>query len=218
MKVTKRTILGKKLKSLRKRGLLPAVIYDKDTNISVQIPMDEFIKTFNELGNTGLLKIEIDSQKFNVLIDHVQIHPATRQPIHATLREVNLKEEINATVPINIINAEESKGVKDDGGIVVENISEVEIIALPTDIPRELEVDVLTLGIGEGIKLEDIKLPKGVRFATEDENFLSQIVVTVTHKAAEEVIEPVATEIVVAEGTKEKNKDEAETPSEEEKK
>ena len=207
MKVLPRTTSGKKLKSIRKRGLLPAVIYDKDTNISVQIPVSDFLKNFAEKGHTGLLKVTLDKNDYNVLIDHVQMNPVSRLPIHATLREVNLKEEINAEVPVKYINEELCLGVKEDNGIVVANISEIEILALPTDIPSVLEVDIAELRLGDSIKVEDIKLPKGVKFATEDENILSQVAVTVTHKTVEEI--PTGpTETVVAEGTKEKKVEE----------
>lgn len=210
MKVTTRTILGKKLKSLRKNGLLPAVIYDKDTNINVQIPVSEFQKVYAEKGHTGLVKAELGKESHNILIDHVQINPVTRLPIHATLREVNLKEEINAEVPLHFINDEECKGVKEDGGIIVESINEVEILALPTDIPQYLEIDLTDLRLGDSVKLEDIKLPKGVKFATDDENLLSQVVVSVTHKVVEEIPEG-PTETVVAEGTKEKKEESTES-------
>ncbi|MEI7603587.1 MAG: 50S ribosomal protein L25 [bacterium] len=207
MKVKKRDILGKKNKNLRLNGMIPAVIYDKDTNISVQIPIDEFLKNYHEKGHTGIVKVELDEKIYNVLIDHVQLDPATRKPIHTTLREVNLKEEINAVVPIEYINQETSKGVKEDGGIIVTNVDEVEIIALPTHIPQQIIVDIEELKVGEGIKLEDIKLPEGVKFATDDENLLSQIIVTITHKKVEEEKPAEAAEFTPAESTKEKKED-----------
>jgi len=221
MKVTKRTVFGKKLKASRKLGMMPAVIYDKDTNISVEMPLTDFEKMYLEKGHTGVVKVEVEGKEHNILIDHVHNHPVTRLPIHATLREVNLKEEINAVVPLHIINEELCMGVKDDGGILVQNISEVEVLALPNDIPSHIDVDVENLRLeGEGIKLEDLKLPAKVKFATEDENLLSQVVVLITQKAAEEPEPEVNAEpeaFVPAEATKEKKKDEGETESAEEK-
>jgi large subunit ribosomal protein L25 len=207
MTVTKRELFGKKNKSLRKADLIPAVIYGKEVNVSVQVPSKEFHKVYAEKGHTGVSKIELDNSTYNVLIDRIQINPVSRQPIHVTLRNVNMKEEINAVVPIEYINTEIAKGVKDEGGIFVSNLSEVEVLALPANIPQHLEVDVKDLNIGDVIKLEDLKLPEGVKFATQDENLLSQVIANVTYKE-EEVIPETAPELVVAEGMKEKKPEE----------
>lgn len=208
MKVSARNTFGKKTKNLRLSGLLPAVIYGHEVNLSVQIPLTDFLKTYTEKGHTGISKITMDENVYNVLIDQIQINPVSRSPIHVTFRNVDMKEEINATVPISYINTEEAIGVKDEDGIVVENLSEVEVLALPANIPSILEVNVANLHLGDAIKLEDIKLPEGVRFATQDENLLSQVIVTITHKAQEEVVPEVAEEFVVAEATKEKKTEE----------
>ena len=203
MKVTKRTIVGKKTKQLKRRGLIPAVIYGKDINLSIEMSLTEFEKLYNENGHTSITKLEIGTDNFSVLIDHIQINPVSRLPIHATFRHINLKEEINATVPIEYLNQDICKGVKEDGGVIVANINEVEVISLPAKLPHHIDVDMTNIGLGDVIKLEDIKLPEGVRYSSQDENVLSQVAVTVTHKAAEEVaVEP--TEFIPAESTKEK--------------
>ena len=218
MKVTKRTIFGKKLKKLRRHDILPAVLYGNEVNISVEVPRSEFEKLFSTSGHTTITKIELDNTTYSVLIDTVQIDPVSRKPIHATLRNINLKEEINAVVPIEYLNSEICKGVKEDGGIVVENINEIEIISLPSNLPSKLEVDIMHLSLGDVIKIEDIKLPTGVRFATLDENVLSQVAVTITHKAAEEIAPEQSSEFVAAESTKEKKVDETQVVAKDTKK
>ena len=208
MKVTKRKIFGKKLKKLRNKNILPAVLYGNDVNISIEVPLAEFEKLYSTAGHTTLTKISVEDITYSILIDNVQINPVTRHAIHATFRNINLKEEINAIVPIEYINSEMCKGIKEDGGVAVENINEIEVISLPSALPSKLEVDIINLGLGDAIKLEDIKLPIGVRFATQDENILSQVAVTITHKAAEEIAPEASTEFVAAEATKEKKPEE----------
>lgn len=213
MIVLKRTTVGKKNKDLRKKGLVPGVIYGLDTNFLVQIPLENLQKNLQESGHTGVIRTEFDGKKYNLMIDEIQINPVKRIPTHVTFRNVDLKEEIEATLPVEYENTDDCKGVKEDGGIIITNISEIEIKSLPGKIPSHLSIDVKDLRLGDVIKVEDFKLPEGVKFATEDENVLGQVAVTVTHKQAEETEEiPAATETVPVTGSKEKKE---ETTSEE---
>src|SRR3989344_7671467 len=141
LKFDKRTITGKKVKKLRREGILPANIYGKEfKSTSVQVPVKDFLKVFSEVHETGLVDLAYDSQTLPVLIHNVQIDPRTQTPLHADFFKVNLKEKITARVPIVAIG--EAKAVTDKVGLLEQPVSELEIEALPTDLPEKIEVNV----------------------------------------------------------------------------
>ena len=84
LKVEKRAVVGKRVKKLRREGILPANIYGKEfKSTSVQVPVKDFLKVFSEVHETGLVDLAYDSQTLPVLIHNVQIDPRTQTPVHA---------------------------------------------------------------------------------------------------------------------------------------
>src|SRR5687768_15624386 len=97
LKVAKREVVGKKVKNLRKEGLIPGTIYGKDVkSLSIQVPLKEFEGVYKEAGETGLVDITLDGQAGKpVLIKHVQLDPKLSTPIHVDFHQVNLSEKIH---------------------------------------------------------------------------------------------------------------------------
>lgn len=194
LKVDKRTVFGKKVKALRKEGILPGSIYGKGIkSLSVQVPVKEFEKTYKEVGETGLVEISLDSDPSTgsgqgksrpVLIKNVQLDPRTMVAIHADFYQVNLAEKIKASVPVEPIG--EPKAVLDKIGLLEVPMSEVEVEALPTDLPEKLEVDVANLSvIGDQITVGDVKTPSGVTILTDAGQILFKIGELVSKEAEE---------------------------------
>src|SRR5258708_31881480 len=99
--VEKRNIVGKKLKKLRKEGILPANVYGKDiASEAVQLPFKEFEKVYDEAGETGVVYLELEGSKPPVLIHNVAKHHITHVPLHADFYQVNLKEKIKSMIPL----------------------------------------------------------------------------------------------------------------------
>ena len=99
LKAKIRKDLGKKVKVLRKHGILPAVLYGpKIKNFSIEIDFKEFENIYKEAGESSLISLEIDSDKFPVLIHDVKKDPLTGKPIHADFYQPILTEEVEATV------------------------------------------------------------------------------------------------------------------------
>src|SRR6202011_170019 len=124
LKVDKREIVGKKVKKLRKQGILPGNIYGKDiTSLSVQVPIKEFEHVYKQTGETGLVDLEIDGKKRPVLIHNVQLDYMTQDPIHADFYQVSLKEKIKTMIPVTLTG--EPTAVTDKLGLLLQTLHEI---------------------------------------------------------------------------------------------
>ena len=142
----KREILGKKTKILREDKLLPAVIFGKGLeSLSITVGYNDFIKTFKKVGETSVFDIVVDNNKHPVLVKDVQLHHITSEPIHVGFYEVDLKEKINANIPVEIINEEENALVKSGDALILLLLNEIEVAALPTDLPENFTIDAIKL-------------------------------------------------------------------------
>lgn len=163
LKAQKRDILGKKVKSLRKEGLLPAVLYGgKVASLPIVVPYRDFEKVYRETGESTLFKLDVDGSSHTVLIYRVAQDPLRDVPIHADFYAVRMDKEIRTKVPVKIVG--ESPAVKNEGGILVTVLRELEIEALPQNLPHEIEIDISGLAALEGrIYIKDVVLPAGVK-------------------------------------------------------
>ena len=141
-----RIIVGKKVKALRADGKLPAHVFGKGIDSeAVTVPTKDFIVTFRKAGETGLIDLKIGTKKVRpVLIRDVQYGPVTGEPIHIDFYQVNLSEKVKVSVPIVQIG-EAPESVHLGETIVLQTLNEVEVEALPTDLPEKLEVDITSL-------------------------------------------------------------------------
>ncbi|HVZ11403.1 MAG TPA: 50S ribosomal protein L25, partial [Patescibacteria group bacterium] len=162
LKVEKRIVLGKKVKNLRKEGLLPANVYGRDMkSASVQVAYKDFMDVYNVAHETGLVDLTVGSDVLPVLIHNVQFDPRSQHPVHADFFKVNLKEKISAKIPVVAVG--EPKAVLDKAGLLEQPVLEVEVEALPTDLPENIEVNVEALAaVDEQILVSDLKVPAGV--------------------------------------------------------
>lgn len=175
LEAEKRTILGKQVKKLRREGLLPANIYGKElASVAVQVKYSDFEVVFKEVGETGLVEIVLEGEKRPVLIKNLQMNYQTRTPLHADFYQVNLKEKVKSMIPVVIVG--EPKAVTEKLGVLLNPLSEVEVEALPAELPDNIEVDVTNLAnLDEQITIGDLKAPAGVTILTEAEQVVARI-------------------------------------------
>jgi large subunit ribosomal protein L25 len=187
LKVEKRSIVGKKVRNLRKEGILPANIYGRDfKSSSVQVPVKDFLKVFNEVHETGLIDLVYDSQTLPVLIHNVQLDPRAQTPLHADFFKVNLKEKITARIPVIAVG--EAKAVAGKAGLLEQPVSELEVEALPTDLPENIEVNVENLAkVDDQIMVSDIKAPYGVAILNDHSQVVFKIGELVTKEMEEQI-------------------------------
>jgi large subunit ribosomal protein L25 len=194
LKAEIRTVTGKKVKTLRKQGILPATIYGHEMEpVSVQVVDKEMEMIFAHTGESGLVDLLIGEKSYPILFRNPQYHPVEGNLIHIDCYKVNLKEKIVTTVPIEFVG--ESFAVK-EGKVLVEVTNEVEVEALPTDLPEKIEVDLSKLeNIDSVITIADLIVD---RSKVEIKNAADQVVVKVEEPKVEE--EPVVEAAEVAPG------------------
>ncbi len=198
LEASKRKTLGRKVKKLRREGILPANLYGKKIKSqSLQISLKDFQKIYQETGETGLLDLKIDSETRPVLIHNVQLHPVSGEPLHADFRQVSLTEKTVATVPIEISG--ESPAIEQGIGVLIQPISEIEVEALPQDLPEHLLVDISKLAqVDDQVAVSDIQID---RKKIEIKADLGAIVAKIGRLEKEEVAPPPPVEEAVpAEG------------------
>lgn len=200
--------LGKKVKNLRKKGILPGVLYGpKIESFSLEIDLKEFEKVYQAAGESSLIQLEIGQKKFLVLIYAVEIDALSQKPIHVDFYQPKLDEEITATIPL--IFEGESQAVKDLGGTLVRNIHEVEVKALPQNLPHEIKVNIEKLKTFEdNILIKDLVLPKEVKTLKEAEETVA--LVTPPEKIEEELEKPVEEKVEEVKIVEEKKEEEEE--------
>lgn len=193
LKVEKRTILGKKIKKLRKEGILPANVYGKDIKSeAVQVPLRDFEKIYKEVGATGLVDIELGDKSIPVLIHSLQTD-YRRTPLHADFFKVNLKEKIKTMVPLSFIG--EAKAVTDKLGMVLEIMHEIEVEALPDELPEKIEVNIEPLAaVNDQLTVADLKAPEGVEITTDPAQPIAKVGELIVEEPEEEVTTEEGTE------------------------
>lgn len=189
---TKREVLGKQVKKLRKEGFVPANIYGKDFNsAAITLTLTDFTRVYNEAGETGVVYVSIEGGDKDIptLIKSVQKHPVNDFILHIDFRKINLKQKIETEVPLSFIG--ESPTVK-QGAVVLYQMDTITIEALPTDIPSEIEVDLASITeVGQDIRVSD--LPKSDKFEYITD---AEMVVVSTTEHKEEDLEPDTTTVI----------------------
>jgi large subunit ribosomal protein L25 len=201
LSVEKRKITGRKVKVLRRDGFLPANIYGKKVkSLAVQLKTEDFLPVFKEAGETALVELKLagEEKMRPALIHNVHFHPVSGDPLHADFYQVDLKQKVTSKIPVELIG--ESPAVKEKVGILIQPLNEVEVEALPTDLPEKIEVNISDLkAINDTVSLDEVKIPSGVKILTDQKEILAKI----EPLAKEEEVAPPAEEEVPAEGEEE---------------
>lgn len=199
------------LDKLRKAGELPAVFYgmgNKSTPISIS--KIEFKKIWRKAGESSTVKITTPKAVIDVLIHDVQVNPVTDEPIHVDFLVIDINKAIKVEVPLEFIGVSEI--VKSGLGTLVKVLHEVEVEALPADLPHNFTIDISSLvGLDSQILVSDIILPKGIKMITKTDEVVASVVEQKEEK--EEVIaEPVDLSAIEVEKKGKKEEEGAEIP------
>lgn len=212
LKAEKRNIFGRKIKKLRAEGILPANIYGKNLKSQgAQIDLKEFLKIYEQAGETNIIKLTLakEAKTRPVLVHNLQVDPVTDQPLHVDFHQVDLKAKVEVAIPIELKG--EAPAVA-KGGVLVQIMDEVEVEALPTDLPDKFVVDISSINeIGQGISIKDLKVEKNkIKVLVDDEE---QLLVKVEEPEKEEEEKPAVE--AVAEGEEPVEEEKAEEKAEE---
>ena len=207
LNTTIRTELGKKVKNLRKKGKIPGILYGpKIKNLSLELDLKDFENVYLEAGESSLISLEAAGKKFLVLIHKVDFNVLSRKPIHVDFYQPNLDKEITVAIPLFFEG--EAKAVKDLGGTLVKNIHELEVKALPQNLPHEIKVNIEKLATFEdNILVKDLVLPQEVKVLKNPDEIVA--LVSSPQKVEEELSKPIeekVEEVAKVEEKKEKGK------------
>lgn len=172
------------LSEIRKAGKMPAVFYGKkEESTPIMLPLAVFEKTLSEAGESTILHLEGTGIDVDVLIHDVDLDPVTDKPRHADFYAIEKGKKLHIQVPLEFIGV--APAVKDLGGILVKVAHEIDIEALPKDLPHNIQVDISSLAtFDDVITAGDIKLPEGVVLKAEPEEIIASV-----YEPKDEVVE-----------------------------
>ena len=169
----KREVIGKKVKVLRREGKLPAVIYGYGVG-SIPVVLDH--KTTSRIlakaESSNLIIVQLDGKEYPTLVREKQWDYIKRSLSHVDFQVVSMTETIAAMVRVELVGV--SPAVKDFGAVLIAGVNEVEIEALPADLPESLEVDISVIkNIGDSIQIHDLVLSDKLTMLTDPSTMLA---------------------------------------------
>jgi len=191
LEANKRTVIGKQVNTLRREGLIPAIVYGGGGEpIPVELDAKEATKILNETSTSTLITLKVGKEDHRVLLRDIQYDVIRRIPIHVDFLRVEMDIAIRTSVPIDFVG--EAPGVKEHGGVLVTGLDELEIEALPADLPDKVTVDLEVLKeIDSMITVADVFVGKGVEVLTEPDEVIAHLVYQEIEEIEEEEMEAV---------------------------
>jgi len=214
LKATKRDVVGKQVKALRREGKLPAVIYGRHTDpINVNLDAHTAAVALAKLTASSLVTIDVDGTEHLALVREKQRDYIKNKLLHVDFLAVSLTEKLRTKVAVHFVGI--SLAVKDFNAVLVHNLEELEVECLPVDLPERIDVDISAmLKPGEGIRVHDVQVSDKVRLLADPD---TMVVVATFAKVEEETAAAGATagatatstepEIAVERGKKEEAAD-----------
>lgn len=214
LKASRRTVLGKQVKAIRREGKLPAVIYGHHIDpISIVMDLRDTSRSLTGLAPSTLVTVEVEGTPHKALVKEKQRNKITGTLLHVDFLAVSMTEKLRSQVYMEIVGL--APAIKDFDGVLVTGSDEVEVECLPQDLPERIVVDVSgLLKIGDGIYVRDLAIPEGVKILADPDTMVALIT---AQAAVEEEVAPVVEEVVTEEpeviehGKKEEEEEEEET-------
>lgn len=165
LQAKKRALLGKRVKTLRQEGQIPAVVYGHGVEAkNLTVDYRAFEKLFGKAGESSLVDLEVEGgEPVKVLIHEVQFDPMKGTIDHVDFRQVNMKEKLEAEIVLKFVG--EAPAVKVNGGMLVRVMDSLAVRCLPGDLVHEIEIDLTKLvNIDDSISVGDLTPPPGIEF------------------------------------------------------
>jgi len=190
-------------KSIRARGFIPSVIYGQDTEpTAISVEGIELLKTVRDEGRNAIMTLDIQGgESVDVMLHEYQTDPVSSDVTHIDFYIVNLTEAMDVSVVVNLVG--EAVGSK-EGGIVQQPSYELEVRAMPRDIPEEINVNIDELNIGDSISVSDLPVSDKYEFLDDqDATIVTVLPPEEEEEETEEVDLSVEPELVGAEDEEE---------------
>jgi large subunit ribosomal protein L25 len=187
IEVQKREEFGSRTsRRLRKSGHVPGVVYGGGDCINFSAPARELRRVL--VGAGALIDLNIGGETRPVIVKDMQLHPVRGELVHVDFLQVRLDEKIQTTVPLVVEGQEEAPGIK-EGGVLEVPTHQLNIEALPTEIPEHITADVSGLGMTETMHLSALTAPSGVTFLDDPEETIIATIVIPTEEPEEPEVE-----------------------------
>lgn len=180
-----RTVTGKKVKQLRREGIIPGVVYGRSEPVHVQMDMLQLRRALRVTGSTQLATLDIAGDQRTVLVRHIQQHVTRRDILHVDFLEVDLKVKITAEA--SLIAVGEAAPTEEGLGVALLVQNSVEIESLPDDLISEIEVDLSKIVTPDDvIYVSDLPTPGGVEILTDPDTVVARFEYTREEEEEEE--------------------------------
>lgn len=190
LKVTSREILGKKVRFLRRQGVIPVHLYGPGIeSMALQCDTTELQRVLDEAGKTQLISLKIDNEKKprTVVVHEVQIEPQTGESLHVDFYQVKMAEKVKVEIPIVLVG--EAPALKFKENMLVQELNTLFVECLPAKIPPSVELDLNSLTESEqAVRVKDIELDREVTVLNDPELVMVKISVRRIEKVEEPVI------------------------------
>ena len=183
--LTKREIMGKKLKKLRAEGMIPSVVYGEGEPVMLASEYVATEKVLNGAGYHSPIDLDVAGKAQLAIVKDVAIDPVSRKIMNIEFQAISADAAVEATTPVVIVGFEESEASKIYHFALTQSIEELDVKAKPVDLPKELEIDASAMkDVDDKLTVADIKLPAGVELA-DKELSEEQVVASLYDPAAE---------------------------------
>lgn len=201
LKVGVREERGKQAaKKLRQKGLVPGVVYHRGEGpVAIVLANKEISRIVHDAGGENILiQLTIDKDKKtkarSVIIKEIQHDPVKRNILHVDFNEISLTEKI--VVEVEVVAIGEALGVKQEGGVLDHPLRELKIQCLPTDIPKNIELDVTAMKLNDSVHVRDLKLSDNIKVLNDPDLILFQVKLPVEEKVEEVAAEAPELEVI----------------------
>jgi len=188
LKADKRTRIGKKVKTLRVMGKVPAIIYGGEIETTpISLDTRETTNTLNNVSGSTILTIQLENEEYPVLVREIQQDYVKGKLLHVDFLAVSLKEKLRTSVSINLIG--EAPVLESYSALIVSGLDQVEVECLPQDLPEAIDVDVSHLvELGDAIYVKDIPAIQDVEILSDPEELIA-VASAIKEEVVEEEIE-----------------------------
>ncbi len=194
LKAEPRAVVGKKVRFLRRQGMVPANIYGHEASSAVQLAAKEMEQALSRAGRTHLLTLTRDGDEpTTVLIKDYQRHPIRGTLLHVDFYRVAMTETLRIDVPIRLVG--ESPAVKQFDGVVFQAVATVSAECLPGDLPEAIEVDMSGLTeLDSAVHVRDLPVPSGVAIVADPDDMVVKIMPPTVEAQVDETAAPATAE------------------------
>jgi len=189
LQVTPRDVLGKKVRRLRREGLIPANVYGRGLeSVAIQVTRNDLVHVLRTAGRNEIIYLRLDGDELRpTFLRQVQRNPITDAILHVDFYQISLKEKVQMEVPLSLVGTAPAEQTY--GGTVLLSLDRITVEGLPTEIPSVIEVDVSGLEeIDATVSVAELNVPGQVTVLTDIEQVVAKVAPPHVEKVEEEVV------------------------------